>query len=78
MANKRQNGNQFGAGGGKGKGKLIDDVEEISFREPLDSDKFPGAIKKDRYVQAVMRDNKTWCVSKIIDIRVKQQEDDSG
>ena len=37
-------------------------------REPSDS-AFPGAIKKNMYVLAVMRDNKTWHIAKIMEIR---------
>jgi hypothetical protein len=59
--------------GGKGKGKQIDDFKEASYREPIDTSdtkvKFPGAIKKNKHVLAVMRDNKTWCLAKILEIR---------
>jgi hypothetical protein len=57
-------------GGGKGKGKLMDDIREISYREPNDSTaKFPGAIKKNSKVLAVMSDNKTWCIAEILEVR---------
>ena len=38
--------------------------------------KFPGAIKKNKHVLAVMRDNKTWCLAKIMDIRNKIDDED--
>jgi hypothetical protein len=53
---------------GKGKGKDINDVQQLSFREPYDS-QFPGAIRKNQFVLAVMRDNKTWNIAKILEIR---------
>lgn len=60
---------------GKGKGKLLDDEREVAnYREPAEvvegsKVKFPGAIKKNKHVMAVMRDNKTWCIAKIMEIR---------
>ena len=72
---RRINTNASCIGGGKGKGKLLEDVRDLSYREPNES-KFPGAIKKNRHVLAVMRDNKTWCIAKILEIRkqVKVEE----
>ena len=54
---------------GKGKGKDLNlDSATNNEREPPDS-AFPGAIKKGKKVMAIMRDNKTWCIAKIIAIR---------
>ena len=77
MTIRKRDANHYGANG-KGKGKLMDDMQEISYREPWDSNKFPGAIKKNKTVQAVMRDNKTWCIAKILDVRVKKLDDEDG
>jgi hypothetical protein len=67
---------------GKGKGKLLDDVKEIGYREPLENEagnsskiKFPGAIKKNKHVLAVWRDNKTWQLAKILEIRKSANAD---
>jgi len=72
MTTKKSSSNPL-AFGGKGKGKLMEDLKEMSYREPFDSSeskvKFPGAIKKNKHVLAVMRDNKTWCLAKILEIR---------
>lgn len=59
---------------GKGKGKLLDDITQLSYREPLEAEgntkvKFPGAIKKNKHVLAVWRDNKNWYLAKILEIR---------
>lgn len=61
---------------GKGKGKLLDEVKEVGYREPLEQEagtsakiKFPGAIKKNKHVLAIWRDNKTWQLAKILEIR---------
>lgn len=72
MTNRKPNGNQMG----KGKGKLFDEVQEATYREPFDSSKNPGSVKKNRYLMAVMRDNRTWCFAKIIDVRVKVPDED--
>lgn len=66
---------------GKGKGKLLDDVKEIGYREPLENEagntkvKFPGAIKKNKHVLAVWRDNKSWQLAKILEIRKNANAD---
>ena len=75
MTNRRRDATHFGVNG-KGKGKLMDDIQEISYREPLDSNKFPGALRKNKTVQAVMRDNKSWCIAKILEVRVKRADED--
>ena len=49
MTNRRRDATHFGVNG-KGKGKLMDDIQEISYREPLDSNKFPGALRKNKTV----------------------------
>jgi hypothetical protein len=77
MSNRK--GSSIAAGGGKGKGKLMDDVKEQTYREPLDGGekvKFPGAIKKNSYVLAVERDNKTWKLAQIMEIRVQTFDSD--
>jgi hypothetical protein len=77
---KNQSGYQH-PGGGKGKGKLFDDDRDLTYREPTDTNdskvKFPGAIKKNKHVMAVMRDNKTWSLAKIMEIRKSLTEQSS-
>ena len=34
--------------------------------------KYPGAIKKNKHVLAVERDNKTWQLAKILEVRKSQ------
>lgn len=49
------------------------------FREPEDGGdrvKFPGAIKRETHVLAIMRDNKTWELGKVMDVRKRQVDDD--
>ena len=57
--------------GGKGKGKQMEELNALSYREPNDPSlsKFPGAIKENKNVLAVMRDNKTWCIANIMKVR---------
>ena len=71
MTKKVNTSKQYGAHG-KGKGKSMDDMQEIVYREPADSLKNPGALVKEKLYQAVMRDNKTWCIAKILDVRIKK------
>lgn len=69
-----------GKGKGKGKAKGMEETKENNYREPLDYEdskiKYPGAIKKNKYVLAVMRDNTTWCVAKIMEVRNKVDDPD--
>lgn len=64
--------------GGKGKGKFLEEIKEISYREPCEVEgisskiKYPGAIKKNKHVLAVERDNKTWQLAKILEVRKSQ------
>ena len=81
MTNKKTNVVlQGGKGKGKGKGKLMEEIKEQVYREPANFEdskvKFPCAIKKNTYVLAVMRDNKTWCLAKIMEIRNKINDQD--
>ena len=42
------------------------------YREPEnEAAKFPGAIKKNKHIMALMRDNKTWKLAKIMEVREK-------
>ena len=58
----------------------MEEIKEQAYREPADYEdskvKFPGAIKKNTHVLAVMRDNKTWCLAKIMEVRNKMVDED--
>ena len=45
-----------------------------------ETEEFAGAIKKDKLVLAIMRDNQTWSLAKILEIRFKPppNSDDEG
>lgn len=48
----------------------MEEVNLLSYREPTDGNaKYPGAIKKNKHVLAVMRDNKSWEIAQIMDVR---------
>lgn len=58
------------SGQGKGKGKTMEEIKESLYREPdSENSKYPGAIKKNKHVMAIMRDNKSWKLAKILEIR---------
>ena len=38
-----------------------------------DAEEYAGAIKRDKLVMALMRDNETWALSKILEIRYKPE-----
>ena len=38
-----------------------------------DAEEFAGAIKRDKLVMALMRDNMTWALAKILEIRYKPE-----
>ena len=54
-------------------------MANIIYREAEDGNeriKFPGSIKKNTHVLAVMRDNKTWELAKVMDVRERVIDDD--
>ena len=40
-----------------------------------DNEEFAGAIKRDKLVEAIMRDNETWALARILKIRAKLPPD---
>lgn len=59
----------------------MDDMKEQAYyREPVEGGEkvlFPGAIKKNKHVMAIMRDNKTWCIAKVMEVRHRQSNLDA-
>jgi len=54
---------------GKGKGKHFEEITSAAFRESEDDAQFPNAIKKGKHIMALMRDNKSYKLAKILDVR---------
>ena len=38
-----------------------------------DNEEYAGAIKKDKLILAIMRDNKTWALAQILEVRYKPE-----
>ena len=60
---------------GKGKGKSYDDVAAQKFRNPsmpsaVEENEYPGAIKKNTYIMAKMRNSEEYHIAKIIEVRL--------
>ena len=57
-----------------GQGKKMGTLQELHQNNKsryADNEEYAGAIKKDKLVLAIMRDNKTWSLAKILEIRAK-------
>ena len=57
-----------------GQGKTMGTLQELHQNNKSrygENEEFAGAIKKDKLVLAIMRDNHTWSLAKILEIRNK-------
>lgn len=51
-------------------------MTSAAFRESEDDAQFPNAIKKGKHIMALMRDNKSYKLAKILDVRKPTKKDD--
>ena len=61
-----------------GRAKNLGAIQEQQMKDRIrykENEKFAGAIKRDKYVMALKRDNKTWKLAQILEIRYAQPFD---
>ena len=52
---------------------VLQELHQNTISRYAETDEFAGAIKRDKLVMALMRDNETWALAKILEIRKKPE-----
>lgn len=52
---------------------VLQELHQNTISRYAETDEFAGAIKRDKLVMAIMRDNETWALAKILEIRKKPE-----